>query len=174
MQNHSSTNAAHYAASSISSTTPAATLTQKLLQRLGARKTPPENAAANTEEAINIFDHEAMNAARKNALAWVDWTLKHADGSEDDEPEPAPELTDIPEAVLQGIISEALLSQRFFLSFKGMLRGAPIELVTVPKNACVVDFDKDKASFIAEMVPRSRIMELIEALAQRANDKVFA
>ena len=166
MQNCTSHTAAHVAPA----ISPAKNETrlQALLQRLGFRKTPAKDAPANTAEPINVFDYEAMSVARKNARAWADYVLERAGDDETPPAHEAPKLGDIPDEVLRGIIADALVSQRFFISFNGILTEKPISIVTVPENACIVDFENDNASMIAEMVPRARIMEIIAALARRA------
>ena len=79
--------------------------------------------------------------------------------------QPGPRIDEIPQHLLEGIVAEALMSNRFLSSFDMSTGQMHVQLV--PKDASVFSFQNGDFAQAISSIPTRRLPELQDALSRR-------
>ena len=120
-----------------------------------------EDAAKQPEAAPkpNVF-MQALAAARENALSYMNGYRQAVQSGQ-----PGPRMDDIPGALLEGIVAEALMSSRFLAGFDH--RTSQMHVQLVPQDASVFSFQSGDFGQAISAIPTRRLPELQDALSKR-------
>lgn len=103
---------------------------------------------------------QALAAARENALSYMNGYRQAVQSGQ-----PGPRMDDIPGALLEGIVAEALMSSRFLAGFDH--RTGQMHVQLVPKDASVFSFQSGDFGQAISAIPTRRLPELQDALSKR-------
>ena len=78
--------------------------------------------------------------------------------------QPGPRIDEIPQHLLEGIVAEALMSNRFLSSFD--MRTGQMHVQLVPKDASVFSFQNGDYAQAISSIPTRRLPELQDALSR--------
>lgn len=120
-----------------------------------------EDAAKQPEAAPkpNVF-MQALAAARENALSYMNGYRQAVQSGQ-----PGPRMDDIPGALLEGIVAEALMSSRFLAGIDP--RTGQMHVQLVPQDASVFSFQSGDFGQAISAIPTRRLPELQDALSRR-------
>lgn len=103
---------------------------------------------------------QALAAARENALSYMNGYRQAVQSGQ-----PGPRMDDIPGALLEGIVAEALMSSRFLAGFDP--RTGQMHVQLVPQDASVFSFQSGDFGQAISAIPTRRLPELQDALSRR-------
>ena len=99
-------------------------------------------------------------AARESALQYMN-AFRQATKTG----QPGPRMEDIPQHLLEGIVSEALMRSRFLAGFD--MQTGQMHVQLVPQDASVFSFQTGDYSQAVSYIPTQRLPELQDALSKR-------
>lgn len=103
---------------------------------------------------------QSLAAARESAMAYLDGYRQAVQSGQ-----PGPRIDEIPQHLLEGIVAEALMSNRFLASFD--MRTGQMCAQLVPKDASVFSFQNGDFGQAISAIPTRRLPELQDALSRR-------
>ena len=120
-----------------------------------------EDAAKQPDAApkLNAF-MQALAAARENAMSYLNGFRKAVQAGQ-----LGPRIDDIPSALLEGIVADALINSRFLAGFDQ--RTGKMHVQLVPHDASVFSFQSGDFGQAISAIPTRRLPELQDALSKR-------
>ena len=120
-----------------------------------------EDAAKQPDAApkLNAF-MQALAAARENAMSYLNGFRKAVQAGQ-----LGPRMDDIPGALLEGIVADALINSRFLAGFDQ--RTGKMHVQLVPHDASVFSFQSGDFGQAISAIPTKRLPELQDALSRR-------
>lgn len=103
---------------------------------------------------------QALAAARENALSYMNGYRQAVQSGQ-----PGPRMDDIPGALLEGIVADALMNSRFLAGFDS--RTGQMHVQLVPQDASVFSFQSGDFGQAISAIPTRRLPELQDALSKR-------
>ena len=103
---------------------------------------------------------QSLAAARESAMAYLDGYRQAVQSGQS-----GPRIDEIPQHLLEGIVAEALMSNRFLASFD--MRTGQMHVQLVPKDASVFSFQNGDFGQAISAIPTRRLPELQDALSRR-------
>ena len=103
---------------------------------------------------------QALAAARESALQYMN-AFRQATKTG----QPGPRMEDIPQHLLEGIVSEALMRSRFLAGFD--MQTGQMHVQLVPQDASVFSFQTGDYSQAVSAIPTRRLPELQDAISRR-------
>ena len=103
---------------------------------------------------------QALAAARENALSYMNGYRQAVQSGQ-----PGPRMADIPGALLEGIVADALMNSRFLAGFDP--RTGQMHVQLVPQDASVFSFQSGDFGQAISAIPTRRLPELQDALSRR-------
>lgn len=119
-----------------------------------------EDEAAQQPEPLPSAFIQALAAARESAMTYLDGYRQAVQSGQ-----PGPRIDEIPQHLLEGIVAEALMSNRFLASFN--MRTGQMHVQLVPKDASVFSFQNGDFAQAISNIPTRRLPELQDALSRR-------
>lgn len=111
-------------------------------------------------EPLSSAFMQALAAARESAMTYMDGYRQAVQSGQ-----PGPRIDEIPQHLLEGIVAEALMSNRFLSSFDMSTGQMHVQLV--PKDASVFSFQNGDFAQAISNIPTRRLPELQDALSRR-------
>lgn len=111
-------------------------------------------------EPLSSAFMQALAAARESAMTYMDGYRQAVQSGQ-----PGPRIDEIPQHLLEGIVAEALMSNRFLASFD--MRTGQMHVQLVPKDASVFSFQNGDFAQAISAIPTRRLPELQDALSRR-------